>query len=29
MIKLIRNPEKFDVLELFSAMATNNGYKIN
>lgn len=29
MKKLIRNPEKFDVLELFSAMATTNGYKIN
>ena len=29
MKKLIRNPEKFDVLELFSSMATTNGYKIN
>ncbi len=29
MKKLTRNPEKFDVLELFSSMATTNGYKIN
>jgi len=29
MKKLIRNPNKFDVLELFSSMATSNGYKIN
>ncbi len=29
MIKQSRNPEKFDVLELFSSMATTNGYKIN
>lgn len=29
MIKQTRNPEKFDVLELFSSMATTNGYKIN
>ncbi len=29
MKKLIRNPDKFDVLELFSAMSTSNGYKIN
>ncbi len=29
MIKQVRNPEKFDVLELFSSMATTNGYKIN
>lgn len=29
MKKLIRNPNKFDVLELFSSMATTNGYKIN
>jgi len=27
--KLIRNPNKFDVLELFSSTAPSNGYKIN
>lgn len=29
MEKLIRNSEKFDVLELFSSMATEHGYDIN
>jgi len=29
LIKQTRNPEKFDVLELFSSMATTKGYKIN